>query len=280
MANKAHLYPATAERDYMRGLLSMAKEVHAETKRRIAETQILRTDAWSDDLTVLIEGLMLFAANPMGFQVARLPDRYLAVNRFNDKQWILQVKAGTGIDIPPSGQIPLGATLFGSVSNPQQIRARFGMGVDVYRSEPWLVPLRDNWIAENTRLIKSIPEQYLGDVEGIIRRGVAQGLSSRDLAKQIESRFDVSERRAKVIARDQISKANSQLTEHRQKDLGVTEYIWESSDDARVRPSHNAADGKRYKWSETPKVTGGYHPGQDILCRCWARSVWPDTPDE
>lgn len=264
----------------MRGLLSMIKEVHAETKRRIAETQIMRTDSWSDDLTALIEALMLFASNPVGFQVARMPDRFMAINRFNDKQWILQVKAGTGIDLPPSGQIPLGATLFRSVSNPQQIRARFGLGVDVYRSEPWLVPLRDNWIAENTRLIKSIPQQYLSDVEGVIRNGVSQGLSSRDLAKQIEARFGVSQSRAKLIAVDQTAKANAALTEYRQKDLGVTEYIWETSNDERVRPKHKAADGKRYSWDKPPAVTGGYHPGRDIRCRCWARSVWPDTPDE
>lgn len=276
MSKRVHLFPHTSERDYQRILLKYVRDIHTELNKRLATTQILRNDAWSDDLTQLIEGMLIFAANPLVMPVAKLPDVFLAVNRFNDKQWILQVKAGTGISIPPSGQIPRGMIQYGSVSDPTLIRARFGIGVDVYRSEPWMVGVRDNWIAENTRLIKSIPQQYLGDVEGVIRRGVAQGLSPKSLAEELEQRFGVTKSRAQLIAVDQVGKANSQLTEYRQKDLGIKEYIWESSDDSRVRPRHKAADGKTYSWDKPPVATGG-HPGYTYRCRCWARSVWPDS---
>ena len=275
MSNRVHLYPHTAERDYQRVLLKYVRDIHTELNKRLESTQILRVDAWSDDLTQLIEGLLIFASNPLVMPVAKLPESFLAVNRFNDKQWILQVKAGTGISIPPSGQIPRGMIPYGSVSEPGVIRARFGIGVDVYRSEPWMISVRDNWIAENTRLIKTIPQQYLGDVEGVIRRGVSQGLSPKAMAEQLQERFGVAKSRAQLIAVDQIGKANSQLTEYRQKDLGITEYIWESSDDSRVRPAHKAADGKKYSWDKPPAATGG-HPGYTYRCRCWARSVWPD----
>ena len=278
MAYRVHLYPATAERDYTRQLQAYVRSIHAELNKRMAQTDILRTDAWSDTVTALFEALLEWALQPGQTAVIRLPEIFASINQWNDKQWRLQVKAGTGIDLPPSGQVPSGMVPFGSVSTPQDIRARFGIGIDLWRSEPWLVPLRDNWIAENTRLINTIPQQYLGDVEGIIRRGVAQGLAPKELAKQIESRFDVTMNRAKIIARDQTSKANSALTEYRQKDLGVESYTWMSSDDARVRATHRKADGNEYRWDSPPAFTDG-HPGQAVMCRCWARAVWPDAEE-
>lgn len=267
-------YPYGLERKYMREFLAYNRALHAETVRRLNEQQLLRVDSWSDDLTMLMTLLYEWAASPSVYtRFIKSADMYSLVSTFNDKQWRIQVKAGTGIALPPSGQIPLGMTPYGNISTPNEIRARFGIGVDPYRGEPWLVPLRDNWVAENTRLIKTIPDRYLGDVEGVIRRGVSQGLSSKDLAKQIQDRFKVSESRAKLIATDQIGKANSQLTEYRQKDLGVSAYIWQDSDDARVRPTHAAMDGKKVEWSKPPASTGG-HAGQAIRCRCWAKAIW------
>lgn len=275
MAKREHLYPWAAERDYMRSLKAMIYNVHKETMRVFAETQILRMDSWSDDLSAIMRSLSAYAAVQYVQEAQKLPGYFLAINKFNDKQWVLQVKAGTGITLPPLSAIPMGMTGYGSVTDPRLVRARFGIGVDVYRTEPWLAPLRDNWIAENTRLIKSIPEQYLGEVESLIRRNAGAGLSPKELSKQIYERFEVSESRAKLIAADQTSKANADLTMYRQTDLGITEYTWESSDDARVRPSHREADNKKFSWDKTPAITGA-HPGKAIRCRCWARSVWPE----
>lgn len=333
MSNRAWLYPATAERDYMRELLRLNKEIQTATMEALNNQHMLRTDAWSDELSAMFLYLLSLFMKPGEFRVARLRDTYTAISQFNDRQWRLQVKAGTGIEIGPSsaggqrdlftpnaedkplgrskenvrggsnqnpsqgggssappsggggrngnggqgGGLPPGArAALGSTSDPNSVRAVFGMGVDVYREEPWLVPLRDNWIADNVRLIKTIPEQSLSQVEGVIRRGVAQGLAPSEIQKQIKEQFGVSDRRAKVIARDQISKANAALTEHRQKDLGVESYTWMSSDDARVRPTHKQTDGQVYEWSKPPTITGGRHPGQEILCRCWARPVFRD----
>ena len=277
MSNRAWLYPSTAERNYMRELLRFNADIKAATISSLTGRDLLRMDGWSDDLSVLMLELLARFLAPGAFEVARLRDTFTAINQFNDRQWRLQVKAGAGVEIGPSGQLPPGARFaVGSVSNPNSVRAVFGMGVDVFREEPWLVPLRDNWIADNVRLIKSIPEQSLSQVEGIVRRGVAQGLAPKEIQKQIVAQFGVSERRAKVIARDQVSKANAELSRHRMQELGVDSYTWMSSDDARVRPTHQKADGNVYSWKKPPEITGGHHPGQEILCRCWARPVFRD----
>jgi len=51
---------------------------------------------------------------------------------------------------------------------------------------------------------------------------------------------------------------------------GVAEYIWRSSDDERVRSSHQEYDDRRFLWGQPP--VGG-HPGEAYNCRCFAEPV-------
>lgn len=267
---KVQLYPLGAERSYNKLLQDFVNVITSETEKRVIDANLLRMDGFSEDLTTLLAGLIelgMLVANPVIF---RLPEVYANINTFNDRQWRLVVKSGTGIDIPPSGAIPTGMVAYGSVSDPTLIRARFGIGVDIFRSEPWLIPRMNNWIDYNTSLIKSIPTQYISKVESAIRNGVMAGTAPREIAKEIKRISGVTSARAKLIARDQVSKANAELTEYRQLDLGIKEYEWVDSNDERVRPTHAANDGKTFKWSEPPANTG--HPGHDYQCRCIARA--------
>ena len=261
-SKRAWLYPHTAERDYARDLLAYSEQVIKETERRYASLEKMRLDGFSEDLTALIAGLLLFAADLANPLISRLPERFRQVSKFNDKQWVLQVKSGTGLSIGGEGMPP---------SEFRLLQNKFGMSFDLFRSEPWLNPLMNNWVAENTRLIKSIPEQYLGNVEGMIRRAVQSGLSSKELAKQIEQTGLVTKNRAKLIAQDQIAKADAALTEYRQKDLGIDSYIWQTSEDSRVRPEHAAMNGKVIQWNKPPSIG---HPGFEPRCRCRAKPVF------
>jgi len=162
------------------------------------------------------------------------------------------------------------------------------IGVDVFRAEPWLQTELASWTYENVGLIKSIPEGLLKDVDGIVQRGIRGGRSARDLSKEIYQRFDVTESRANLIARDQIGKLNSNLTQYRQKELGIDEYEWSTSRDERVRETHEVMEGMICRWDD-PTVyrepgsndwksrssIGGVelHPGVDYQCRCGASPV-------
>ena len=73
------------------------------------------------------------------------------------------------------------------------------------------------------------------------------------------------------IVRDQNNKLIGALTEVRQTQLGIEEYIWSSSLDARVRPTHRNNHGRRFRWDTPPPTTG--NPGTAILCRCTASAV-------
>lgn len=124
---------------------------------------------------------------------------------------------------------------------------------------------------ENVALIRSIPDEYLKKVETIVFTGTTQGRSAVSMLKQIQKLGKVTESRARLIARDQTSKLNSALNQQRQQNLGIEEYIWRTSGDERVRSSHAAKNGKRFRWDDPPEDTG--HPGQDIQCRCVAQPV-------
>jgi SPP1 gp7 family putative phage head morphogenesis protein len=125
--------------------------------------------------------------------------------------------------------------------------------------------------SQNAQLIKSLPEQELERVAGTVERGLQQGSRFTDVAKEIQKSFGITHRRAKLIARDQTTKLNASLTKLRQEEVGVEEYIWQTSGDERVRPTHRANDGKKFRWDSPPSKTG--HPGHDVNCRCVARPV-------
>ena len=124
---------------------------------------------------------------------------------------------------------------------------------------------------ENVALIKTIPEEYFKKIEGVVFRGTVQGRDATSMIKQIVKLGYSTEKRARLIARDQTSKLNSALNQQRSQNLGVEEYVWRTANDERVRDSHKSKNGKTFRWDTPPKDTG--HPGQDIQCRCVAQAI-------
>ena len=119
----------------------------------------------------------------------------------------------------------------------------------------------------NIDLITSIPSQYFDKLGDAVGKNMEAGVRFEDLAKEIERIGDVTESRAKLIARDQTSKMNGAFNEARQTSLGIDRYVWQTSGDERVREEHQANDGQVFNWNDPP-ATG--HPGDDVNCRCAA----------
>lgn len=147
------------------------------------------------------------------------------------------------------------------------------IGVDVFAAEPWLAPAMDAAVAGNVSLITRMEENVIGEIGELVSRAGRGGIRAEDLAEQILKRFDVSESRAQLIARDQVSKFNGELTAIRQRQLGVSKYTWRTSMDERVRDTHHK-EGNVYAWNDPPADTG--HPGEDIQCRCYAEPNFDD----
>jgi len=132
-------------------------------------------------------------------------------------------------------------------------------------------------LAENVGLIRSIPEQYLGKVEGIVMRSYSAGRDLQTMVKDLKALYPQAAHRAELIARDQSGKANAVVNRARQLELGITEAVWLHSHAGKTpRPDHVAANGKRYKIAEGCLISGEYiQPGEEINCRCTSRPILP-----
>lgn len=161
-------------------------------------------------------------------------------------------------------------------------RVQKTFGVDVYGNDESLNTIIEASIYDNTRLIKSIPEQYLSQVESIVVTNTRTGTRSSSIVKQLSEQFGVTERRAKFIARDQTAKVNSAVAQKRIIAAGYEYFQWKTSRDARVRDRHDKIANTVteyglgvYRYDNPPLSDKGEPilPGQDYQCRCTQRPV-------
>lgn len=146
------------------------------------------------------------------------------------------------------------------------IRAALGIETPL-TSDAQLGPILRNWITENVRLIRTMHRQTFSTVETMVVQGVNSGRRHEEIAADLVERFGIAERRAALIARDQVGKFYGQVQRARQKELGITRYVWRTSMDERVREEHAEREGEVFEWSEPPDDG---HPGFPINCRCTA----------
>ena len=260
--------PASAEREYIRmvddymGILKeelerelpRLKDVYRE-KREADIREKSRRDGIVDDL--LLAAAQIFnvirnhiIAGTVGYGLRRKLEVFANLNRkLTIKEWKRAVKSTLGIDI----------------------REDYYMG-DFYAEH------LEKWIRENVGLIKTIPEETLDRMQKIVYDGFTKGKTTTQMVKEIQQAYGVSRRRAELIARDQTAKLNGRIQQAQQMDAGITEYVWYTCKDGRVRRRHRELDGKRFRWDDPPVVderTGRRcHPGQDYQCRCIARPVF------
>jgi SPP1 gp7 family putative phage head morphogenesis protein len=162
------------------------------------------------------------------------------------------------------------------------------IGVDIFASGN--NNLLKSWVSTNTKLITSIARNLLDDVANIIETGFRAGNTISSIQEQIKIRFNVSDKKANLIASDQIAKLHSNYIRQECLNLGLPEYIWRTSNDERVRASHALLNDKICRWDDptvyknTPQETvwlkksdlksnkGIKAPecqvGEDFRCRC------------
>jgi SPP1 gp7 family putative phage head morphogenesis protein len=158
------------------------------------------------------------------------------------------------------------------------ILRRAGITVKFTMTRPMRDILRAT-IEQNVALIKSIPEQYLGQVQGSVMRSVQAGRDLGSLAAELRAHYGVTRRRAALIARTQNNMATASMTHARQTEIGIKEAIWLHSHAGKEpRPTHLANDGRRYKvddgWYDSdPRVRRRIWPGELINCRCVSKPI-------
>jgi len=134
-------------------------------------------------------------------------------------------------------------------------------------------------LAEQVKLIKSLPLDAAERVHDLVQEGMLQSTRSTTIAKTILESADIPAWRARLIARTEVSRAAVNLTQARAQAIGSEGYIWRTVGDADVRDTHQPMEGKYVRWDKPPKTDKSlapYHAGAGPNCRCYPEPVLPD----
>ena len=85
--------------------------------------------------------------------------------------------------------------------------------------------------------------------------------------------------RATLIARTETARSASVLVQARAEHVGAESYIWKTSGDWKVRPSHKRLNNHEFRWDDPPLSDAPdyrSHPGQIFNCRCVALPILPE----
>lgn len=134
-------------------------------------------------------------------------------------------------------------------------------------------------IAENVGLIKSIPSEYFSQIQTIVMQGVKNGRDLEYIKSELLKRYQITERRAQIIARDQTNKATQAISRSRVMETGITTARWVHIPGAKTsRETHKAFDGQIFdiRKGMYDRDAGRYvQPGELINCNCRFRLVVP-----
>ena len=235
-------YPISLEREYARELVKYVRKVRDICKQHIpamvdaAMWNAIHADDWTEEQTESIDEEI--TAEEEAAIMAIILAMFNRVKTFNRRQQ---------------------ENIFRSVfsATPKEI------------SKEDYEKIRQIWANQNIELIHSINRRTLESIryalsENIIR-AVDRKILIEELADSIMRMAEVNEKRAALIACDQVGKLNSRLVQLEQMNQGVDSYIWVTMGDSRVRPAHREREGKRFYWDSPPS---GGHPGWAIRCRC------------
>jgi SPP1 gp7 family putative phage head morphogenesis protein len=137
-------------------------------------------------------------------------------------------------------------------------------------------------VQSNAEYISTLPNNIAERTTAYIQRETMKGRRSEDIMKDIKpymqhlKNFEVQR-----IARTEVAKTDTAITRVRAESIGLNWYEWETSHDARVRPSHKIMNGVLINWNDPPspeslaheKSVGHYHAGEIYNCRCPALPV-------
>lgn len=125
----------------------------------------------------------------------------------------------------------------------------------------------------NAGLITGMTDDLVKRIQTVTTNSLISGETVGSLQKKLKAEFELSDARARLIARDQTNKLNADLNRIRQQQAEVNKYTWRTSRDERVREDHRRVNGEVYEYGEPTGVKSGAEPGQDIQCRCIAQGV-------
>jgi len=149
---------------------------------------------------------------------------------------------------------------------------------------------RDNWqfavkVKQNAALIRTFPLETAKALNAHVAEETMRGRRSEDILHDLMRQYpDTAKSRLNLIARTEVSKTQTALIQSRSQSLILDWYIWRTSEDSRVRHSHDHMEGVLINWGSPPspealdpqykgKIPGAYHAGDIYNCRCYPEPI-------
>ena len=154
----------------------------------------------------------------------------------------------------------------------RSMRQYLGSRVD-FMGDAAIEPIMRQRLEENVQLIRTIPARHLDPLyKDVTKLAQKEAFDQQALKEVLAHRYASSGYNLRRLTRDQTGKAISELNEARQVQAGITHYKWQTSEDERVRPTHEANNGRVFAWNNPP---AGHGPprAEAILCRCSAAPI-------
>ena len=152
--------------------------------------------------------------------------------------------------------------------------------VDVFINDTVLLEsVTSEWYSQQSQHVNSIVSTYTDKLATIVSNAVQRGSLYKDVQKEVKDLYNITDNRAKFIARNEIGNLNAVTTKRRQEEAGIYCYEWRTSEDERVRASHAELNGDLFFWNDSKigEINGRkiypapkLHPGMDYRCRCIA----------
>lgn len=142
--------------------------------------------------------------------------------------------------------------------------------------------IAEEWQGNMDLWVKDFTEEMIVDLRKRVSGNVFAGNRYEDLIKTLKKSYNITTRKAKFLARQETNLLLSKFKETRYTDLGIDKYRWQcvvGTVNHPVRPSHEALNGKIFRWDDPPVTTmpgepqRRNNPGQDFNCRCVARPI-------
>jgi SPP1 gp7 family putative phage head morphogenesis protein len=133
------------------------------------------------------------------------------------------------------------------------------------------------YLSDQVRLITSLPTEAGQRVHQLTLKGLEDSRRAGEIAREIMRTGEVTQSRANTIARTEVSRTASGLTMVRAQHVGSEAYVWRTSKDTDVRPSHRRMEGKVVAWDDPPTLDGlTGHAGMLPNCRCYPEPIIPE----
>ena len=126
---------------------------------------------------------------------------------------------------------------------------------------------------DNVKLsVRGFSEEMIESLRAVVEQNASEGYRADRLVAALQARYDITKNRARFIAREETRLFMSTYRASRFQDVGITAYVWSTSNDARVREDHRRLNRTSQIYASPPIVntsTGKRgNPGGDYGCRC------------